>query len=202
MAGWLLQFSRSKFPLSVKSRQFYTKIKRKYRKNSHRHLLEKLACSWLGNGTEIFDQIIFCHTNASISNMKDVVLLISFDLNWQFLCGCKGWLVRKWQKSDLVQCIRRIGNKFSQENLKEKKIISTSDYYQVSFYFWSKIMLRTNWHHLMVVPKLMKINNQEVYNKFSCNSVQYNSMNKACISTLQDFEKCTFKDQAECKSGA
>ena len=53
--------------------------------------------------------------------MKDVVLLISFDLNWQFLCGCKGWLVRKWQKSDLVQCIRRIGNKFSQENLKEKK---------------------------------------------------------------------------------
>ena len=156
MAGWLLWFSCSKFPLSVKSQQFYTKIKRKYKKNSHRHLLEKLACSWLGNGTQVFDQIIFCHTNASISNMKDVVLLISFDLNWQFLCGCKGWLVRKWQKSDLVQCIRRIGNKFSQENLKEEKIISTSDYYQVSFFFWSKIMLRTNWHHLLVVPKLMK----------------------------------------------
>lgn len=51
--------------------------------------------------------------------MKDIVFFVSFDSNWQFLCSSKGCLVSKTQESYLVQGIRRIWNKFPQENLEK-----------------------------------------------------------------------------------
>lgn len=156
MAGWLLRFSCSKFPLSVKSQQFYTKIKRKYRK-----ILT--AIFWKNSLVPDLAMVPRFLTRSSF------VIPMPVSVTWRMLFSLSALILIDSSsvaaRADLSVSDKNLILSNASEELeisslkkiwKKKKIISTSDYYQVSFYFWSKIMLRTNWHHLMVVPKLMK----------------------------------------------
>ena len=156
MAGWLLQFSCSKFLLSVKSQQFYTKIKRKYRK-----ILT--AIFWKNSLVPDLAMVPRFLTRSSF------VIPMPVSVTWRMLFSLSALILIDSSsvaaRADLSVSDKNLILSNASEELeisslkkiwKKKKIISTSDYYQVSFYFWLKIMLRTNWHHLLVVPKLMK----------------------------------------------
>lgn len=45
-----------------------------------RHLIEELAGARLGNGAQIFHQLIFGHSNTSISDVEHVLLLVRLEI--------------------------------------------------------------------------------------------------------------------------
>ena len=73
-------------------------------------------CARLGNGTKVVDQIGLGHTNTSVSEGKDLVLLVRNDADIELLLVFKRSRVCERRVADFVKSIRAIGDQLPQED--------------------------------------------------------------------------------------
>uniref|UniRef100_A0A914LSX6 Uncharacterized protein n=1 Tax=Meloidogyne incognita TaxID=6306 RepID=A0A914LSX6_MELIC len=66
---------------------------------------------------KIVDQVLLGHTNSTVSYVKNVVFLVSFNTDVQFvkILGCV-WISQR-DKPNLVKCIRSVRDQFTQKDL-------------------------------------------------------------------------------------
>ena len=74
-------------------------------------------CARLGDSTEVVDHIGLGHTDTSITDGEDLVLLVGGDTNVEILLGVELGGVGKRGIADFVEGIGAVRDKFSKENL-------------------------------------------------------------------------------------
>jgi hypothetical protein len=70
----------------------------------------------LGDGTEVVDHVGLGHTDASITDGEDLILLVGGDANVQFLLGVELTGVGEGGVADFVEGIGAVRNQLSKEN--------------------------------------------------------------------------------------
>lgn len=71
----------------------------------------------LGNGTQVVDHVGLSHTDTSIDNGEDLVLLVGDDTDVQVLVRVEDGGVRQGRVTDFVESIGTIGDNFTKEDL-------------------------------------------------------------------------------------
>jgi hypothetical protein len=66
--------------------------------------------SRLGDGTKVVDHVSLGHTNASISDAEELVLLVGTDTDVKLLLGVKDGGIGQGRVTDFVEGIGTVGN--------------------------------------------------------------------------------------------
>lgn len=73
-------------------------------------------CAGLGDGTKVVDEVSLGHTNTSVAEPQELVLLVWGDADEELLLSVELRGVREGLVADLVEGIRGVGDQFSEEN--------------------------------------------------------------------------------------
>lgn len=71
----------------------------------------------LGDGTEVVDHVSLGHTDTSVADGEDLVLLVGDDTDEEFLLRVELRRIGEGGVTNLVEGIGAVGNQLSQENL-------------------------------------------------------------------------------------
>jgi hypothetical protein len=74
-------------------------------------------CARLGDRTEVVDHVGLGHTNTSVADGQNFVLLVGDDADVQLLLAVKGGGVGQGSIADFVEGIRRVRDDFTKEDL-------------------------------------------------------------------------------------
>jgi hypothetical protein len=81
------------------------------------YFVEEVSSSGFSDGSEIGLEMLFGHTNTSITNVEDVVVRVGSNFDCEFVGGIESRSVSEREETDLVESIGRVGNQFSEKDV-------------------------------------------------------------------------------------